>query len=149
MLRFQSSGGEYAKCRHRPLLASGRPKGEVAKLGYAFRRSRSARASFRSAVSKPLGEPAVDFGKHRACFVASASRVKQARETRRGTQLQRFRALALSNPNGGVEAMLGLQRTLRTQRAQQFSFKLRYRALSAPSRGTVTPWIGKMKIPSS
>src|SRR5216683_2628744 len=69
-----------------------------------------------------FGEPAVDFGEHRSRFIAAALAVEQARETHRCTQLQRFRALALSNLNSGAEAVLGFQKTVRTPRSQQVSF---------------------------
>ena len=41
-----------------------------------------------------LGEPAVDFGEHRARLVAAALRREQPRETRRRAQFQRFCTLA-------------------------------------------------------
>jgi hypothetical protein len=45
---------------------------------------------------EPFGEPVVDFGKHRAGFVAAALAVEQPREADRGAQLEGFRPHALS-----------------------------------------------------
>ena len=82
-------------------------------------------ASFRSSVSKSLGEPAVDWPEQIACFGAPALFAPQSGKARGGAQLQRFRLLGLGDADRFLKRGLALVKLIfgeqhRTGHAVQF-----------------------------
>src|SRR5690349_16309818 len=58
---------------------------------------------------EPLGEPAVDFAEHSACFVAAVLQCEQASETDRGAQLPGFGALPARDFDRMSKTIFGLR----------------------------------------